>query len=381
MTHMAKKVCFVSTIAWPLDVYMGPHIRKISETNRVLLICDGAFELSNGQFNNSVCYKQLDIPRKVCLIKDFFVLFKLWRTFRLEQFDVVHSITPKAGLLAMLAAKAAGIPIRFHTFTGQVWVTRSGLWRRFLMFLDWLLGSLATKTLTDSFSQQKFLISKKIIKSEKVSVLGRGSVVGVDTNRFSPNEDIRHKGRMEIGVSSNDFIFLFIGRLNHDKGIRDLLDAFSSILYGRSNIHLLIVGPDEGGYDSHISAMPNDLKKLIHRVGFTREPEKYMAMSDVICLPSYREGFGSVLIEAASSNLPAIASRIYGISDAVVDNVTGILHEPGNITELANCMLKLFTDESLRLEMGSAARARAIRDFSQGLLVAEFQNFYCKHGI
>jgi glycosyltransferase involved in cell wall biosynthesis len=197
-------------------------------------------------------------------------------------------------------APSAGIPSRFHTFTGQVWATKSGLARRFLMLMDWLIASLATCVLTDSRSQRDFLIANRIVKPEKIFVLGNGSVVGVDPTRFAPDREAREKGRRELGIGADEFVFLFVGRLNRDKGIADLLLAFAEIQRSHASMHLLLVGPDEGGYDAQIGELAGGmLRRNIHRIGFTDRPESCMAVSDVICLPSFREGFGSVLIEAA----------------------------------------------------------------------------------
>ncbi|BAO31116.1 glycosyltransferase family 4 protein [Sulfuritalea hydrogenivorans] len=381
MARTDTRVCFVSTIAWPLRVYIGPHIRKIAESSQVTLVADGVSELANGEFDSAVRFRQVAIPRRIRLGSDVLALFKLWRILRSGRFDCVHSIMPKAGLLSMLAGAAAGVPVRFHTFTGQVWATRAGLSRRFLMLMDWLIARLATSVLTDSLSQRDFLIANGIVKAGKISVLGNGSVVGVDPLRFAPDTEAREQGRRDLGIGTGDFVFLFVGRLNRDKGVTDLLQAFAEISHRHSSAHLVLVGPDEDGYDVRIANLPEALRQRLHRVGFTSQPERCMAVSDVICLPSYREGFGSVLIEAAAGGLPAVASRIYGISDAVVDGVTGILHEPGNVAEIVLGMLKLAEDQPLRSRMGAAARARAVEEFSEERLTTAFQNFYRKHGV
>lgn len=381
MSGSGTGVCFVSTIAWPLRVYMGPHIRKIAESSRVTLVADGVAELAQGDFGATVGFRDAAIPRKIRPLADLLALFTLWRLFRSGGFDCVHSIMPKAGLLAMLAAAAAGVPRRFHTFTGQVWATRTGFARRFLMLMDRLIAALATGVLTDSRSQRDFLIANGIVRAEKISVLGNGSVVGVDPLRFAPDPAAREQGRRDLGIGAGDFVFLFVGRLNRDKGVADLLQAFAEIPDRHPDMHLLLVGPDEGDYDTHIAALPDALRRHIHRIGFTSQPERYMAVADVICLPSYREGFGSVLLEAAAGGLPAVASRIYGISDAVVDGVTGILHEPGNVSEIVRDMLMLARDHALRSKMGAAARARAIEDFSEERLTAAFLDFYRAHGV
>jgi glycosyltransferase involved in cell wall biosynthesis len=381
MDTSGAQVCFVSTIAWPLRVYIGPNIKKIAEHCQITLVADGVAELECADFGSAVRFRQVRIPRPISLIADAKALIELWSFFRASRFDCVHSIMPKAGLLSMLAATLARVPVRFHTFTGQVWVTQKGFARRFLMLMDRLIARLATQVLADSLSQRDFLIANRIVRADKITVLGNGSVVGVDPDRFAPDPAARVQGRRDIGIGVSDFVFLFVGRLNRDKGVTDLLQAFIEISGSHPSMHLLLVGPDEDGYDAYIAGLPEALRRHIHRVGFTSQPERCMAVSDVICLPSYREGFGSVLIEAAASGLPAVASRSYGLSDAVVDGVTGILHEPGNVAEMIVAMSAIAGDMQLRLAMGNAARARAISDFSQDLLTTAFEAYYRRHGV
>lgn len=360
---------------------MGPHIRKIAEKCQVTLVAQGISEEASDLFGFSIALRDLPIQRKISPVMDIVALFRLWLLFRRERFDCVHSIMPKAGLLSMLAAKAAGVPVRFHTFTGQVWATRAGIARRVLMLMDWFIARFATQVLTDAPSQRDFLITNRIVKREGVEVLGVGSIVGVDPLRFVPDKSARDRIRLELGIGSADIVFVFVGRLNRDKGISDLLKAFELVAAHFPAVHLLLVGPDEGGYDVHLGSLSAGLRHKIHRVGFTHQPESYMATADIFCLSSYREGFGSVVIEAAAVGLPSVASRIYGITDAVVDGVTGILHEPGNISEIVQAMLMMVKDESLRLKMGGAARARVIEDFPQARLTAAFAAFYRKHGV
>lgn len=375
-------VCYVSTIAWPLNVFMGPHIRKIAENCQVTLVAQEISKELPDLFGSSVALRDLSIQRKISPARDVVALFRLWMLFRRERFDCVHSFLPKAGLLSMLAASVAGVPVRFHTFTGQVWATRSGIARRVLMLMDWLIARLATQVLTDAPSQRAFLIANKIVRPEKIEVLGVGSTVGIDSLRFFPDQSRRDRIRLELGIGSTDIVFIFVGRLTKDKGIHDLLKAFAQIAAQAPAAHLLLIGPDEEGYDIHFETLHVELRRKIHRiVGFMSQPEWYMAAADVFCLPSYREGFGSVLIEAAAVGLPAVASRIYGITDAVVDRETGILHEPGNISEIVAAMFKMVNDESLRLKMADAARTRVIEDFPQARLIAAFEAFYRRYGI
>lgn len=376
-----KKVCFVSTIAWPLKVFMMPHICRIAMSHRVTLAADNISELELKNLECDISKKDISILRQINLFSDLVTLFKLWQFFRKNRFYCVHSIMPKAGLLSMIAAAAACVPVRLHTFTGQVWTTRKGVLRLFLMFMDRLTALFSTRVLADSLLQRDFLIANKIVKSSKIEVLGAGSIAGVNTNRFAPNSKARLDVRCELGIEHDDLVFLFIGRLNKDKGIFDLLKAFELVCVNFPNSHLILVGPDEGNIDKYILTLKDILKNKIHRAGFTERPERYMASADIFCLPSYREGFSCVILEAAATCIPTVASRINGIVDSVVEGVTGILYEPGNVQELTIAMTMLSENKSLRLKMGVAARIHAIEHFSEAQITNAFEMFYHRQGV
>lgn len=370
------KICYISTAGWPLRVFMGPHVKKVAQFADVVLVANKFSQVDIEYFSTYATLIQVNIKREISPLCDIKALFELFLYLRSNDVDCVHSIMPKAGLLTMLASKVANVPYRFHTFTGQVWATKTGFSRQFLLFLDRMVASFATKVLTDSVSQMNFLVTNKVVKTEKIVVLGSGSIVGVDLNRFHPNSTIRHEGRKRLNIPNESFLIAFIGRLTKDKGVGDLLDSFKVVLKRGVDAYLLIVGDDENSYDHTIESLPNLISSRIHRIEFSSNPQDWMAMADVICLPSYREGFGNVLIESAAVGIPAIASRIYGITDAVLDGVTGILHEPGNVTELVESIIKMACDHNLRIEMGKAARIRAIDKFSESILTNAFLDFY-----
>ncbi|MFA6922444.1 MAG: glycosyltransferase, partial [Gallionella sp.] len=240
-----QKVCFVSTITWSLKFHLSPHIRKISEKCRVTLVADEVSSMDLDVFGPIVAIKSIPIKRRISMLSDIATLFELWLFFMCEGFSCIHSIAPKAGLLAMLAATLASVPVRFHTFTGQVWVTRTGLSRLFLMGMDWLIAQCATQILTDSLSQRDFLIANRIVKPDKITVLGIGSVVGVDTLRFAPNKSAREQVRINFGIGDSALVYIYVGRLNSEKGVSDLLQAFEIVSDQFLEAHLLLVGPDE----------------------------------------------------------------------------------------------------------------------------------------
>lgn len=325
---------------------------------------------------------EVEIPREIAIVNDFKALVALYITFRKLDYNIIHSTTPKAGLLTCLAGFLARTPIRLHTFTGQTWVDKKGLPRKLYKLLDKLIIKLNHHSYADSQSQMQFLISEGICNQNDISVLGDGSLAGVNLDRFNPKtypENTQMKLRSSLKVSDDSIVIIFVGRITKDKGILELLKAFEILLSKNLNVSLLLVGPIDGdvvvgGVDleSYISSNEN-----IISTGFTDSPEKYLSIADIFCLPSYREGFGTVIIESASMGLPCVASNIYGLSDAVQNGETGILVGVKNVDSLVNALTQLTEDHMLRADMGQNAKNRAIRDFGSNkvnsLVVDEYK--------
>jgi glycosyltransferase involved in cell wall biosynthesis len=354
---------------------MSPQLRLLSHEYDLTIVANGSVGEMIPALSH-IKFVSLDIQRKISIGCDISTLFNLWRFFRAQRFDVVHSITPKAGLLAVVAAKAAGTPFRLHTFTGQVWAAQSGLKKMGLKALDRLIAHCATRVFADSRSQRLFLIENKVVPADRIDVLADGSAAGVDLNRFRADDFQRCELRRMFHIADNDIIFLFVGRLTRDKGLLDLTRAFASVAAENEKVHLMVVGPDEDGLELDVVMLANEFTGRVHRVGFTESPERYMAAADILCLPSYREGFGAVIIEAAAVGLPAIASRIYGITDAVDEGITGILHRPAATDEIIHAMSTLASDEGARKAMGYAARVRVAEKFSEACVTGAFAEFY-----
>jgi len=315
------------------------------------------------------------IERPIAPFHDLVALARLVQLIRKSRFVAVQSLTPKAGLLAMLASLVSRVPVRVHMFTGQVWVTRRGAARWILKLMDRVIAKCATHILVDSPSQRDFLISQGIVSAGKSRVLGKGSVSGVDASRFRPNAGTRRAVHEQLGFHDDQVVFLYLGRLNRDKGVLDLAAAFARAVAAVHDARLLVVGPDEGGIRIRMEAILGGAAVYARFVTYTDCPEDYMAAADVLCLPSYREGFGVTVIEAAACGIPSIGSRIYGVTDAIEENSTGLLFEAGDVEGLASGLIRLATNPTLRRSLGSRARERALRDFGSEFIVAEFQRF------
>lgn len=377
MNHVkGKKICFVAAIELSIRVFMVEHLRRLSNEYSITVVVNTDNVDFLKPYGLDVKVFPVKILRKPLPVSDLSALLRLYRFFRREGFDAVHSITPKAGLLSMFAACLAGVPIRIHTFTGQVWATANGMKRLFLKGMDKLIASCATYILADSRSQLDFIIKEGIVPRKKSSVIGNGSICGVDSARFRPDPETRRTLREQLSIPEDSILFLFLGRLTFDKGLLDLAGAFAKVCRSAENIHLLVAGPDEEGMKEKMLSVCSEHRDRIHFYDFTDAPERFMAAADVFCMPSYREGFGIVVIEAGAAGVSSIGTRIYGIVDAIEDNVTGFLYEPGNVKELEEKMLTMINDPSVRHEMGRHARKRAIGLFSKDLVADAFLSFY-----
>jgi len=362
-----SRIAIVVASHLTVRAFLAGHIRALAEIHAVTIVLNRPTQELIDAFAPEIRWIHVPIHREVSPLRDIFALIGLVRAFTTGRFDLVLSLTPKAGLLTAIAARLSAVPVRLHFFTGQVWATRRGLARTALKLADRVIAGLSTKTLADSPSQRRFLLSENVAQPDRIDVLGDGSVSGVDLERFRPDPGRRHAIRRQLGAGADDIVYLYLGRLTPDKGVLELARAFS--ILGSGPRALWLVGPDENAMQSCISSIPDAGRVTFS--GYTERPEDYLCAADIFCLPSYREGFGTSIIEAAACGIPAVASRIYGVTDAIEDGVTGVLISPGNVDELADGFRRLEADANLRRSMGLAARERAERMFSSTRLTHE----------
>ncbi len=377
------KVARVATTTFSTLTQLCPQLEAIHNAGCEITIISTKDELSTSFSRlDFVKFKPIMIRREISLLIDLISLFRLSYFFVTNKFNIVHSITPKAGLLCAIAAKLACVPVCLHTFTGQPWVTKRGFKRTLLQFCDRVIGRLNTCCYADSISQRDFLIENNICSPDKIKVLGSGSLAGIDLARFSQdNFSCEEKStlRSTLGLNEKTNIILFVGRITEEKGVYELISAFKNINH-IENKALLVVGDFENQIEESIRSHAKSLcgEKIIF-TGFTHKPEQYIAIADVLCLPSYREGFGTVVIEAAAMGVPTVGTRIYGLSDAIIDGVTGILVEPKQVEKLTGALISILDDHDLRNKLSENAKYRAQKEFDSRqfsrLVVEEYRRF------
>lgn len=377
------RIARVSTVPFFVVTQLKHQIETLGKlgANVTVVSSDGP-DLARLNDLTGVSCAVIDIPRSISVWRDVLALFRLFLFFKRHHIQIAHSTTPKAGLLTALAAFLAGVPVRLHTFTGQPWVNMRGVKRWVLRGSDELIGKLSTCCYADSASQRKFLIDEQILDSGRLSVIGAGSLAGVDLRRFDRNRfssDDCASIRKSLGISDGAPVLLFVGRITVDKGVRELLQAFELLKAAESDAHLVIVGQfdTDSGMPGVVSQDQIERLRDTHVVGYSDCPEAYLAIADILCLPSYREGFGTVVIEAAAMGVPTVGTNIYGLSDAVVHGETGFLVPLHNAEELANAISRLLDDAPLLTRMGEAARGRARALFDAEMVNKQVAEEYC----
>lgn len=379
MASRKIKVVRVVTAPEAVSFHMRNTLKFLYQDFEVVVVGTGVSQFENEY--PQIKWVNLEIPRSISLFKDLKSAFKLYQILKFEKPDVVHSIMPKAGLVSALASFLARVPVRVHTFTGQVWANKKGVFRTVLKLLDQLVALLNTHVLTDSFSQSKFLFENGIkYYGQAIPVLGQGSLSGVDLEKFDINlmSVYRKEFRKKYGIDEKDFVFSFVGRKCADKGVFELMDAFEKIGHENEQAFLMMVGPDEsdGAIEGRLSKVSELVSKRIINIGKVNKVEEFLAAADVFCLPSYREGFGTVVLEAAAFGVPTLGTKINGLIDSVVDGSTGVLIPPASTDALYGAMSMFLQDRDLSKELGRNARRKVEEFYGSDVVYRELANFY-----
>ncbi|MBR1964925.1 MAG: glycosyltransferase family 4 protein [Muribaculaceae bacterium] len=350
-----RKIIRATTIPLSLDIFCKDMLKELSSQYDILAVSSPGEELDRVAAREGVAIAKVAMQRHIAPFHDFISLLKLIRLFYREKPWIVHSMTPKAGLLCMIAAKLCRVPHRIHTFTGLIWPTASGLKRKILIATDKLLCSCATIIIPEGNGVKQDLLSARIT-SKPLNVLANGNVRGIDLNHYRRSDEVVQQAK--ILRKDNTITYIFIGRLVADKGITELVNAFVKLNQLHDNTRLLLVGPKEqerSPLPSHI-LQTIESHKSIEAVGMQHDIRPWLAAADVFVFPSYREGFPNVVIEAGAMALPSIVTDINGSNEIIIEGKNGLIIPSHDSDSLFNSMLRLYSDASLRQSLSRNAR-------------------------
>lgn len=374
-----KKLCIVASAPGGIVSFWKTNIAKLSEQFDVYVVANFDNESVFDGINIKGC-KSVNIERRPTVKSGLAAARQLAAYFKKEKFDGFISMSSNASLVAAIAGKMAKVPFRARIFTGQIWANRKGLSRLFFKAIDRFTVAMNTNFLVDGRSQQEYLIEHGVLKEGQSVVLANGSICGVDVEKFAPNAEKRKEERERLGFKVTDVVYTFMGRVNREKGTYELLDAFNMLAKENKNVKLMFIGNSEGIDDSTFEKYDNiKFKENLICYGFTKTPYWALQAGDVFCLPSYREGFGMSVIEAAALGMPVVASDAYGMRDSFVDGVTGKKCKVMDVQTLYEGMKYMLENPDIRNQYGEAGRKRVVEMFSMELVSNAWLEYFANN--
>ena len=374
-----KKLIRITTVPISLDKLLGEQLRYMNQFYELTAISANETQLKEVADKYAVNSYHVEMTREITPIKDLLALWKLYWFLRREKPDIVHTHTPKAGIVGMLAAKLANVPIRLHTVAGLPLLEETGLKRKVLDGVEKLTYFCATKVLPNSYGLKQILMDLKFTSPDKLEVIANGSSNGINTKHFNleriPEQD-RQLLKKSLDIKEDDFVFIFVGRLVKDKGVNELIEAFQKI--DKDHIKLLLVGNFENELDP---LLPKTLQTIednanILPVGWQNDVRPYFAISDALVFPSYREGFPNVVMQAGALNLASIVSDINGCNEIIEHKKNGLIIAPKDSIELYQAMLLLINDEKLLFHLKENARIKITTLYDQNIVWTALLNHY-----
>lgn len=371
-----KKIIRACTVSQSVG-FVKDMLPDLIKKYEVVLLSSPGEELDDARTQYGVKTIAVPMERHISVLKDFVSLCRLIKVFLRERPDIVHSMTPKAGMLCMLAGWLTRVPVRVHTFTGLVFPTSTGLKRRILMFTDWLTCACATHVIPEGEGVKADLLNNGITR-KPLQVLGYGNVKGVDLSYYVRSEELKVKS--EELKTDGVFTFLFVGRIVRDKGINELVKAFQHLHSHNLNTRLWLVG----AYEDSLDPISNETRQIIadnegiEAVGVKRGDEllAYYAAADCFVFPSYREGFPNTVLEAGAMGLPSVVTDINGSREIINNGYNGLIIPPRDEQALFKAMTEMLENTEKRKKMATNARPLIAQRFEASFVRACLYDFY-----
>ncbi|MDC0086565.1 glycosyltransferase family 4 protein [Polaribacter sp.] len=386
---MNKKIIRITTVPSSLKILLKGQLRFINTNGyEVIGISSEGKELIEVSESEAIRTIELNMTRTISPIQDLKAVIKLYKFLKKEKPYIVHTHTPKAGIVGMLASYLAGVPIRLHTVAGLPLMETRGVKRFVLNFVEKLTYKCSTKVYPNSYGLKKIILKHRFTSENKLKVIGNGSSNGIDTSYFNPELfSIEENAvlKTNLGIKKTDFVFIFVGRIVSDKGINELVEAFDKISLVEENIKLLLVGPFEDELDplqKKTKLLINNNDKIIS-VGYQNDVRLYFSISNCLVFPSYREGFPNVVMQAGAMKLPSIVSDINGCNEIIENNINGLVIKVKSVDAIYNAMINLTSDKplfnKLRLNSRDSIKIKYEREVYWGLLLKEYESIINKN--
>ena len=372
-----KKLIRITTVPLSLKVLLKGQLRFMASNGfDVKGVSSEGEELREVHENEGIAVEAITMSRKITPFQDLKSLWEMWNFLRKEKPQIVHTHTPKAGIIGMLAARLAGVPHRLHTVAGLPLMEATGTKRKILNIVEKLTYSSATRVYPNSKGLYDFILQNNFTQSNKLKIIANGSSNGIDTTFFSPDQVTeleRVTLREKLNIQPDNFVFVFVGRIVSDKGINELIKAFSQLQAVENKptgIKLLLVGGLENDLDPlnpETLAEINQNKDIIS-VGFQQDVRSFFAIADALIFPSYREGFPNVVMQAGAMGLPSIVSDINGCNEIIVEGENGLIIPPKNVEKLKEKMLTLARDKNLYTKLKENSRRMIESRYEQSVV-------------
>jgi glycosyltransferase involved in cell wall biosynthesis len=378
---MRKTLIRITTVPISLEKLLSGQLRFMNSYYKVIGVSSDKVNLEKVQQKEGIEVYPIEMTRKITPFRDIKSVIQLYFYFKKAKPFIVHTHTPKAGIVGMLAAKFAKVPNRLHTVAGLPLLEATGIKRKILDFVEKLTYSSATKIYPNSKGLNEIIIQNKFCDKNKLKVLANGSSNGIDTSYFDANLFSEEKNdllKAELGISKEDFVFIFVGRLVKDKGINELIQAFKKYEIEKNNIKLLLIGDYEtelDPLDAKTLALIDSCGKII-TTGFQYDVRPYLAISSCLIFPSYREGFPNVVMQAGAMSLPCIVTNINGCNEIIQERVNGLLIPVKDVEATFSAMKEIVENTTLFQSLKMVSREMILNRYEQKVVWQALLNEY-----